>query len=319
MRSRQGASTRDGISRFWSPFTQEIRPWVTYYEGTLRVTLRLMWRNKLLVLATIAAALVIGIALALVMPTRYTAEAYVRGDFADAVVTSYGKSSGGAVVALDASMLVETRSRLLQSQQLARRVVERLGLERIRPAVSEGLFSSWLRAKFYGDARAPGYPEDMDMAAKRLLRGLSVKTEPRVYLIAVRYTAGDPELAALITNAFVVELLQTTRLRILFQQRDLAQQALSEDLATLGANHPKVLEAKMRLEAADAVLKAQLSKTSDELERTAGGNVSFAQATIIPSSPNPPFLIGIALLVGLAGGIAIAALRGRSELSFKQS
>ena len=115
-------------------------------------------------------------------------------------------------------MLVETRSRLLQSQQLARRVVERLGLERIRPAVSEGLFSSWLRAKFYGDARAPGYPEDM--AAKRLLRGLSVTTEPRSYLIAVRYTAGDPELAALITNAFVVEFLQTIRLRILFQQRD---------------------------------------------------------------------------------------------------
>ena len=150
----------------------------------------------------------------------------MRGDFADAVGTSYEKSSGGTVVALDASMLVETRSRLLQSQQLARRVVERLGLERIRPAVSEGLFSSWLGAKFYGDARAPGYPEDI--AAKRLLRGLSVKTEPRVYLITVRYTAGDPELAALITNAFVAEFLQTTRLRTLFLQRDLAQQALSE-------------------------------------------------------------------------------------------
>jgi uncharacterized protein involved in exopolysaccharide biosynthesis len=286
----------------------------SYYEGTLRVTLRLMWRNKLLVLATVAAALVIGIALALVMPTRYTAQAYVRGDFPDAVVASYGKSSGGAVVASDASMLVETRSRLLQSQQVARRVVERLGLERIRPAVSEGLFSSWLGA----DTRDPGYLKDM--AAKQLLRGLSVKTEPqRLYLIAVSYTAGDPELAALITNAFVVEFLQTTTLRTLFQERDLAEQALSEHLATLGAKHPKVVEAKMRLEAANAALKAQLSKTSQELERTAGGNVSFAQATTIPSSPNPPFLIGVALFAGLAGGITIAALRGRSALSFNQS
>ena len=67
----------------------------------------------------------------------------------------------------------------------------------------------------------------------------------------------------------------------------------------------------MRLEAVDAVLKAQLSKTSEEIKRTAGGNVSFAQATTVPSSPNPPFLIGVASLVGLVGGVAIAALRGR--------
>ena len=283
-----------------------------HFEGALRATLTSVWDRKLLVAATAAGALMIGIVALLTTPPRYTAEAYVRGDFADSFSTSYrtssgGTSSGGTVVALDASMLVETRSRLLQSQQIARRVVERLGLERIRPAVSEGLFSSWL-AKFHGDARAPGYPEDI--AAERLLRGLSVKTEPRVYLIAVRYTAGDPELAALITNAFVAEFLQTTRLRTLFLQRDWAQQALSDDLATLGAKHPKVLEARMRLEAADALLKTELSKTTTEIERISGGNVTFAQATPIPSSPKAPVFIGIALLVGLAGGITMAAISG---------
>jgi uncharacterized protein involved in exopolysaccharide biosynthesis len=131
-----------------------------------------------------------------------------------------------------------------------------------------------------------------------------------MYLIAVSYTAADPELAALITNAFVAEFLQTSRLRTLFQQRDLAQQMLSEYLATLGAKHPKVLEARMRLEAADALLKTELGKTTGEIERIAGGNVTFAQATSIPSSPKAPVFIGIALLVGLAGGIAMAAIRG---------
>ena len=58
--------------------------------------LTVVWRQKLLVLATIAAALVIGIALALVMPKRYTAEAYVGGGFADAA-TSYEKRGGGGV------------------------------------------------------------------------------------------------------------------------------------------------------------------------------------------------------------------------------
>ena len=118
------------------------------------------------------------------------------------------KTGNGAVIAIDASMLVETQSRLLQSQAIAQRVVQRLGLERIRPAVSENPLSSWLQAQFYGDvAKTPEFQEDM--AARKLLSGLSVRTEPRVYLIVVRYTAGDPELAALITNAFVVELLQT--------------------------------------------------------------------------------------------------------------
>jgi uncharacterized protein involved in exopolysaccharide biosynthesis len=280
-----------------------------YYEDTLRVVLAGVWRHKLSVLATIAVALVIGIALAHAMPKRYTAEAYVNGGFADAV-TAYGKSTGGGVAALDASVLAETRARLLQSQQLARRVVGRLGLERIRPAVSEGLISSWLRPNS-GHGKFAGHLEDM--AAKRLLRGLSVTTERGEYLITVRYTAGDPELAALITNAFVTELLQTTRLQSLSQQQSWAQQELSQQLATLGAKHPKVLEAIMRLEAADAALKAQMSKTNEEIERTADGNVSFAQVTAIPSSPNPSFLIGVALLVGLAGGVVIAALRRRSE------
>jgi uncharacterized protein involved in exopolysaccharide biosynthesis len=286
----------------------------SHYEDRLRVTLTHVWRHKLLVAAMTAAALMISITLVLVLPKQYTAEAYVRGGFTDAV-TTYGKSGGG-LIALDASVLVETQSRLLQSQQLARRVVERLGLERIRPAVGEG--PSWLHTNFYGDdTSTPGYAEDM--AAKKLLRGLSVKTEPRVYLIVVSYTAGDPELAALITNAFMAEFLQTTTLEILYHRRDLAEQALSEVLPTLGTKHPKVLQAKMRLEAADARLKAQLSKTSDEIERTTGENVSFAQVTAIPSGPDASFLIGIALLLGLAGGVASAALKGRSERSLKLS
>ena len=90
--------------------------------------------------------------------------------------------------------------------------MQRLGLERISPAVSENPISSWLQAQFYGDvAKTPEFQEDL--AARKLLRGLSVRTEPRVYLITVNYTARDPELAAVITNAFFVELLQTITLQ----------------------------------------------------------------------------------------------------------
>ena len=183
----------------------------SYYEDTLRVMLAVVWRQQATRLSNDRCG-----ACDRYRSRARDAEAVYGGGlrarrFRRCRYLVRKSAASGGVVAVDASMLVETRSRLLQSQQLARRVVERLGLERIRPAVSEGLFSSWLSggAKFYGDARAPGYPEDM--AAKRLLRGLSVKTEPRSYLIAVRYTARDPELAALIANAFVAEFLQSSR------------------------------------------------------------------------------------------------------------
>jgi uncharacterized protein involved in exopolysaccharide biosynthesis len=271
-----------------------------HYEEKLRVTLTNVWRNKLLVIATVTAALMIGIALALMMPKTYTAEAYIREGFATKAVPD---ASGGAAISVDASVLVETRSRLLQSRQLARGVVERLGLERIRPAVGKGPFASWLWSTFYGDAtRVPGY--EGDMAAERLLHGLSVRTEPRVYGIVVRYSAGDPELAALITNAFVVEFREAIKRQILSQQRGSAERALLEELATFGEKHPKVMEAKARLETADALLREQSEKTTTE------ENYSVTElAEIVRSSPNPVVCIGVALLVGVVGGILMAAFR----------
>jgi uncharacterized protein involved in exopolysaccharide biosynthesis len=282
-----------------------------HYEQKLRVTFTDVWRHKLLVLVTVAVVLVIGITLTLMVPKRYTAEAYVRHAFGAGEITSTDEKSGaGANIGIDASMLVETESRLLQSPALAQRVVQRVGLERIRSGASEDPFSSWLQAQFYGDvAKTPEFQKDL--AARKLLRGLLVKTEPRVYQIVVQYTALDPELAALIANAFVVEFLQTITLQTLLQQRDVAERELRAERATLGEKHPRVVEARMRLEAADALLKGQQGKTAEEIQRTAGGKVTFAQAVSVPSSPNPPVLIGFALLVGLGGGIAMAALRGQ--------
>ena len=114
-----------------------------------------------------------------------------------------------------------------------------MGLERLRPIVGRGRLSTWLEREFYGDATsAPEYQEDI--AATKLMRGLSVKTEPRVYQIVLRYSAKDPELATAVTNAFVVEFLRTTSLQKLSGQRAAAQAALTENLATLGDKHPKV-------------------------------------------------------------------------------
>ena len=276
------------------------------YKQVVTETIRKLSRHKFLIMAMVAAALVLGIVAALAMPKRYTAEAFIREGLAasDSASASHA-TTGERPVAFDASLLVETRSQMFQSHQLARQVVQSLGLERLRPVVGRGRLSTWLEREFYGDATsAPEYQEDI--AATKLMRGLSVKTEPRVYQIVLRYSAKDPELATAVTNAFVVEFLRTTSLQKLSGQRGAAQTALTETLATLGDKHPKVQEARMRLASTEALMKDQLTKTADDIQKSAGENITFAEASVIPSSPNPPLIIFFALLGGLGVGIGLA-------------
>jgi len=268
-------------------------------------TLGKLLRRKTLIMAMIAAALVFGVIAVFAMPKHYTAEAFIReGLAASESATAAHAISGNRPVAFDASLLVETRSQLFQSHQLARQVVQDIGLERLRSIVGQSRLSSWWQREFYGATNAPAYQEEI--AATKLLHGLSVKTEPRVYQIELSYSAKDPELAASITNAFVAEFLRTNSLQKLSGQRAAAQAALSEDLATLGDKHPKVQEARMRLASIDRLTKEELSKSPEDIEKLAGENITFAEASVIPSSPNPPLIIGFALVVGLAGGIGRA-------------
>ena len=287
------------------------------YKQVVLQTLGKLSRHKLLITAMVATALVLGIIASLTMPKRYTAEAFIReglaaeGLAASDSATAARETSVERPVAFDASLLVETRSQLFQSHQLARQVVQSLGLERLRPIVGRGRLSTWLQREFYGDATsAPEY--QVDMAATRLMRGLSVKTEPRVYQIVLRYSAKDPELATAVTNAFVVEFLRTTSLQKLSGRRAAAQAALTENLATLGDKHPKVREARMRLASVEALMKEQPAKTSDDIQKSAGENITFAEASVIPSSPNPSLIIGLALLGGLAAGTGLAHWLERS-------
>ena len=216
------------------------------YRQMVMETLGKLSRRKLAIMAAVAAGLVLGIVAAVAMSKRYTAEAFIQEGLAASESVAAHAGASDRPVSFDASLLVETRSQLLQSHQLARQVVQDLGLDRLRPVVGQGRLSSWLQREFNGGANSLEYQEDM--AATKLMRGLSVKTAPRVYQIALRYTAKDPELATAITNAFVVEFLRTTSLQKLSGQRAAAQAALSESLATLGDKHPKVREARMKLD-----------------------------------------------------------------------
>ena len=261
------------------------------FGEVLHAALASLWRRKLLVGAIVATALALGIIAVFVIPPSYTSEAYIRGGFvASNAVAKDEDSKSGPFIGLDLMRVIETQSRLLQSHDLARRVVQQLGLEQLRPEVSE---RHWLPDKFYASA-ANIQEDETDRAATRLLSRLSVKSDPlRTYLIKVRYTGKDSALAVVITNAFVAEFLRSSKLQTLSQQRSSAEATLSRQLAKFGDKHPRVTQAKMRLAATDDLLKEQLSEAPEVLLQAAGENVTKAiaatfksQSTVCDRSPS---------------------------------
>jgi uncharacterized protein involved in exopolysaccharide biosynthesis len=273
----------------------------------LPAALGVLWRRKLVVLAVAAVAIALGIVATQVMPPRYTAEAYIRGELAAPGPTKEDETVSAGAISLDLIRLIETQSRLLQSHRVARKVVEEVGIERLRPIAASGL---WLPASLSGGSGAP-QEDEADIVASKLLGKLSVLSDPVSYLIRVQYTAGDSELATLVANAFVAELLRSTKLQMLVQRRAAAQALLVRKLAKFGEKHPDVLLARTRVATADDLLKKQLNEGPDAILQSAGENVTRAIAS--PSNPNPPFVVALFLVLGLTLGAAGVLWRDRKS------
>jgi uncharacterized protein involved in exopolysaccharide biosynthesis len=268
----------------------------------LHSALTSLWRRRLIMAAIIASAVALGIIAILVIPPRYTPTAFIRGGFvvSNAVASDEGNKS--AYVGLDLTRMIETQSRLLESQDLARRVVQQLGLEQLQPELTK-------RLPDQADQEDP-----IDRAAMTLLGRLSVTTDLlRTYMIKVSYTSHDPTLAVAVTNAFAAEFLRSSNIQMLTQQRSAAEAALTKELVKFGDKHPRVMQAKVRLATLDELIKKRLSEAPAVLLQAAGEKVTKATATTLTLSPNPPFVIGLLLAIGLMAAVAVALYLERNK------
>jgi uncharacterized protein involved in exopolysaccharide biosynthesis len=108
----------------------------------------------------------------------------------------------------------------------------------------------------------------------------------------------------LIANSFVAELLRSTRLQVLFQQRYNAQAELSLQLAKFGEKHPKVAALRTQLAATDESLKRQMNESPEAILKDAGEYVNGS--TAMPAPPTSGFVIRLFMLVGLVLGLGVA-------------
>lgn len=195
---------------------QATRSAADFGKGMRRVW-RIIWRGKHLVAAVIGLALVPAILYLQQAPRLYTAEAKIVIQAPD--TNDVLSERNAAMVSFRLTEeVVQTEVELITSTMLARRTIERLGLEndpefnaRLRHPSSLGAFLAalnpvnWLPDSWRGgggDDISPEARRDMDKAriAKAFLKNLKAKNQRRTHIIVVQFSSESREKAAQIAN-----------------------------------------------------------------------------------------------------------------------
>lgn len=218
---------------------------------TLRWVWRVLWRGKFLVLGTWLLAIVPTILVLQQTIPLYTAEAEVliEGPEATDALMDQRRDFGFRVT----ETVVNTESEVIASTMLARRVIEKLQLDRdpeFNPVLREpravDQFMAWINpmtwlvalsnpsAERKADpaiARAERTVSDVPVV-RRFLARLDARMQRRSFIVTVRFTSEDPKKAALIANT-VVELYMLDRLEASFDDARRLTSWLGERLESL--------------------------------------------------------------------------------------
>lgn len=285
-----------------------------YYESVTLDLLRVLWRRRLLICATVLVTLAAAMTLLAALPRRYTAEALIQLDF---VRQNPGVTAPAAAV--EASALVESDVRYISSRPMTRRVARRFvsadaGVKIAKP---EGL------AGLLGALRQAVLPETivtdpLEKASIEIEKRLRVANVTRAYLISITFTADTPQKAADVANAFAQEFFTERLLQELVRREAEAHQEVLKFSAIYGGQHPLLLAAQERF----ALTQSQLEEERQRLRATpsvppAGIAFIAAQPVQTPSSPKGKLFLAFALLLGGAFGVGAALVADRRDIGFR--
>ncbi|MDX5402751.1 MAG: AAA family ATPase [Rhodobacterales bacterium] len=182
----------------------------TPYEFDISAAMTAVWHHKLLMLASILTALLVGVAYIVTTPDTYRAAVQVM------IVEEVAGTTGVRPSALGQNeVMLESAQKVLESQSLALAVVDELSLLEVEaftaPAqspIAEGVqalrgFVGSLLPSGPGEAAAPPSEKQQRIAAADALReAVVVYREGRSSAFTIRYDSTDPALAAAVVNAY---------------------------------------------------------------------------------------------------------------------
>lgn len=248
------------------------------------------WIASIVSLAGIAAALFLSLS-----PPQYTAVATIEPDLRPRSALTSG--AGGP--STDATAVVESQMRSMREPQLMVELVERIvdQLKQTGRAVSTFPHIFGEEPRLATDLSQA----DIDSAANRLAKSMTIETDPRTYLISVAYTAADPKLAAHIVNLLAAQYLHRVRFQSVVSLHATALATLEDVKTVYGPKHPTRIRAQSELDKARQRMTAHQREpllTAAELIET--GQVTPARAISVPSGPRASGVLIVALLAAFA-------------------
>jgi uncharacterized protein involved in exopolysaccharide biosynthesis len=157
----------------------------------------LLWRERFLALTVFIVVFAIGLAVAFMMKTTYDAQSSILVRLGQAYVYQppAGNAAQGAVPESD--QVLQSEVEILSSAQVKERVLERLGLARVFPALGRG----------YDTATPDERRLREGKAVVAMERNLKIATTPGAPVIRLDYINHDPQTAAQVLNALMDEYL----------------------------------------------------------------------------------------------------------------
>ncbi len=206
-------------------------------ELTLRDLLQMFRRRRGIMFVATAVIFALGILLCVFSTRRYQAVGtiQVQKESSDGLdLDTLMGAAGDTSDALNADINIQTQASILQSNELALRVIHKLGLEdtpEFRP--KSGALGGLLRTLFPDESSNPSNAAVMNArrqagALSVFHKRLTVKPQGGTRLIEIDYLNPDPKLAAAVVNELVQELSDYT-----FESRYKATEAASASLSVV--------------------------------------------------------------------------------------
>ena len=200
----------------------------------LRSTWAMVYRNRIAIILIIAGCLLLGLASVLFMPRVYLATASVQIDQQTTKVL--GTEDNEPVVSgADADRFLQTQVDVLSSRAMAKRVSDRLGLDKSDDFLSAMSGGGTL------DEMTPA--ERSELVDDTLVKNLTIDLRRNSRVVGIAFKSRDPDLAARIANTYSQEFIESNIQRK-FSTGDYSREFLQNQLGL----------AKDRLEASERAL-----------------------------------------------------------------
>jgi uncharacterized protein involved in exopolysaccharide biosynthesis len=303
--------------------SDEVTQMRTHYQGVTHDLMNVLWRQRFLIATFVIAGFVCGICAIIALPPRYTSEAILQVNFnreePNPTPTPNTTTRTQRIASLEAAGVVESTVRVLRSRTIIDAAVSRLRLEN-DPAFAR---QSTLQRLIWPVRQALGLPVMVpsahEIAAQRLSDKLQINIVPRSYVISISISAADPQRAAQIANAVVLEYLRSQRIQQMAEMQRTVEKEIAEMSAIYAPRHPRILDARQRLqEVKGRVADLSRMELPPEAMSTDYGEFLPAEPVVIPSGPNAPIVMALMLLLSLfacAGMIAFIELKGFQHIA----